>query len=97
LNKGKDDLSISKIECSAAIGGCDQLIPCLGERGQARQRKAEQWATTVTGAPVPCAPGRDPAFRPIVARTFELDGIVEAHRYLESNTQIGKIVVTVPH
>jgi NADPH:quinone reductase-like Zn-dependent oxidoreductase len=33
--------------------------------------------------------------KPIVAKTFTLDEIVEAHRYLESNAQIGKIVVTV--
>jgi NADPH:quinone reductase-like Zn-dependent oxidoreductase len=34
-------------------------------------------------------------FKPIVAKTFPLTEIVEAHRYLESNQQIGKIVVTV--
>lgn len=34
-------------------------------------------------------------FKPIIARTFELDDIVEAHRYMESNRQFGKIVVTV--
>jgi NADPH:quinone reductase len=34
--------------------------------------------------------------KPIVARTFNLDQIVDAHRYMESNQQIGKIVVTVP-
>jgi NADPH:quinone reductase-like Zn-dependent oxidoreductase len=34
--------------------------------------------------------------KPIIAKTFTLDGIVEAHRYLESNQQFGKIVVTVP-
>jgi hypothetical protein len=28
-------------------------------------------------------------------RTFPLAQIVEAHRYLESNQQIGKVVVTV--
>jgi NADPH:quinone reductase-like Zn-dependent oxidoreductase len=33
--------------------------------------------------------------KPIVAKTFSLDQIVDAHRYLESNAQIGKIVVTV--
>jgi NADPH:quinone reductase-like Zn-dependent oxidoreductase len=37
----------------------------------------------------------DGSFRPVVARTFPLDQIVEAHRYLESNQQIGKVVVTV--
>jgi NADPH:quinone reductase-like Zn-dependent oxidoreductase len=30
----------------------------------------------------------------VIARTFPLAEIVEAHRYLESNQQIGKIVVT---
>lgn len=33
--------------------------------------------------------------KPIVAKTFPFEKIVEAHRYLESNQQIGKIVVTV--
>ena len=32
---------------------------------------------------------------PVIARTFPLEQIVEAHRFLESNQQIGKIVVTV--
>ena len=36
-----------------------------------------------------------PGLKPISARTFPLDQIVEAHRYLESNQQIGKLVVTV--
>ncbi len=36
------------------------------------------------------------ALRPVIARTFSLDGIVEAHRFMESNQQVGKIVVTVP-
>jgi len=31
---------------------------------------------------------------PVIAKTFRLDEIVEAHRYLESNQQIGKILVT---
>jgi NADPH:quinone reductase-like Zn-dependent oxidoreductase len=34
-------------------------------------------------------------FKPIISRTFPLAEIVEAHRYMESNAQIGKIVVTV--
>ncbi|MEX3954992.1 zinc-dependent alcohol dehydrogenase family protein [Trinickia sp. EG282A] len=33
--------------------------------------------------------------RPTIDRTFTLDQIVDAHRYLESNQQFGKIVVTV--
>lgn len=32
--------------------------------------------------------------KPVIARTFRLDEIVDAHRYLEANQQIGKIVVT---
>lgn len=34
-------------------------------------------------------------FKPLIDKTFPLDQIVEAHRYMESNQQIGKIVVTV--
>jgi NADPH:quinone reductase-like Zn-dependent oxidoreductase len=33
--------------------------------------------------------------KPVIARTFPLSQIVEAHRYLESNQQVGKVVVTV--
>jgi len=39
---------------------------------------------------------KDGRFKPVVDRTFPLDQIVEAHRYLESNQQVGKVVVTVP-
>jgi NADPH:quinone reductase-like Zn-dependent oxidoreductase len=35
------------------------------------------------------------SLKPAIARTFPFDQIVEAHRYLESNEQFGKIVVTV--
>jgi NADPH:quinone reductase-like Zn-dependent oxidoreductase len=35
------------------------------------------------------------AFKPVIDRTFRFAEIVEAHRYMESNAQIGKIVVTV--
>lgn len=33
--------------------------------------------------------------KPVIAKTFKLDDIVGAHRYLESNEQLGKIVVLV--
>ena len=34
------------------------------------------------------------AFKPVIAKVFKLEDIVEAHRYLESNAQLGKVVVT---
>lgn len=37
----------------------------------------------------------DGALKPIIARTFRFEEIVEAHRFLESNTQFGKIVVAI--
>jgi NADPH:quinone reductase-like Zn-dependent oxidoreductase len=37
----------------------------------------------------------DGTFRPIIAKTFKLDEIVQAHRYMESNEHLGKIVVNV--
>ncbi|MGG1949303.1 zinc-binding dehydrogenase [Trinickia sp. NRRL B-1857] len=33
--------------------------------------------------------------RPVIAKTFEFDDIVAAHRFLKSNEQFGKIVVNV--
>lgn len=37
---------------------------------------------------------RNGDFKPVIDRTFPLEQIAEAHRYLESNAQFGKIVVT---
>ncbi|MGC2410493.1 MAG: zinc-dependent alcohol dehydrogenase family protein [Methyloceanibacter sp.] len=34
--------------------------------------------------------------KPVIAKVFPFDRIVDAHRYLESNEQLGKIIVTVP-
>lgn len=53
-----------------------------------RLRKAERFV--VTGL-------RSGAFRPKVDRTFDFADIVAAHEYLESNAQVGKVVVTVQH
>lgn len=35
------------------------------------------------------------ALKPIIAKTFALEDIQDAHRFLEANQQVGKIVVTV--
>ncbi|MFG2713124.1 zinc-binding dehydrogenase [Streptomyces goshikiensis] len=40
---------------------------------------------------------RGGAFRPVVDRLFPLEEVARAHQHLESNTQVGKIVVTVGH
>ena len=37
----------------------------------------------------------DGSFKPEIARTFPFDQSVEAYRYLESNEQIGKVVITL--
>lgn len=36
----------------------------------------------------------DGSLKPVIAKTFPLEQIADAHRYLESNQQIGKVVVT---
>ena len=33
--------------------------------------------------------------QPVIDKTFRLEDIAEAHRYMEANGQVGKIVVTV--
>ena len=40
---------------------------------------------------------RTGALRPVVDRLFPLEEIVQAHQHMESNSQFGKIVVTVAH
>jgi NADPH:quinone reductase-like Zn-dependent oxidoreductase len=35
------------------------------------------------------------AFKPVIDRRFKFDDMLEVHRYLESNSQFGKVVVTV--
>lgn len=40
---------------------------------------------------------RSKALAPTVDRTFDLADVAEAHRYLESNEQVGKVVITVQH
>lgn len=35
------------------------------------------------------------AFHPTIARTFPLDQIIDAHRFIEAGEQIGKVVVTI--
>lgn len=38
----------------------------------------------------------DGRFHPKVAKTFPFAQTVEAYKYLESNAQVGKVVITVP-
>lgn len=57
----------------------------------------------IAGDPAPLAAAKafileglsDGSLKPIIARTFPFEEIVEAHRYLESNEQFGKVVVTL--
>ncbi|WP_429480100.1 zinc-binding dehydrogenase [Pseudomonas sp. 18175] len=35
------------------------------------------------------------ALSPVIAKTFALDDVQDAHRFLEANQQVGKVVVTV--
>jgi NADPH:quinone reductase-like Zn-dependent oxidoreductase len=38
----------------------------------------------------------DGRFRPKIAQTFRFAQTVEAYKYLESNAQVGKVVITIP-
>ena len=79
----------------------------MGELGLWSRREAERWitsgwvASTIWNYPERFARAKDLVLRglsegklkPVIARTFALDQIVQAHRFLESNEQMGKIVV----
>lgn len=36
------------------------------------------------------------SFRPVVDRTYPLEDIVAAHRYVETGQKVGNVVVTLP-
>jgi NADPH:quinone reductase-like Zn-dependent oxidoreductase len=38
----------------------------------------------------------DGRFRPKIAKIFPFAQTIEAYKYLESNAQVGKVVITVP-
>ena len=38
----------------------------------------------------------DGRFKPTIAKTFPFEQVVQAYEYLESNAQVGKVVITVP-
>ncbi|MFI1722751.1 zinc-dependent alcohol dehydrogenase family protein [Streptomyces sp. NPDC020489] len=57
-------------------------------RDPERLRRAEAFVAAGLGTGV---------LAPVVDRVFPFEEIVEAHRYLESGAQVGKIVVTVGH
>jgi NADPH:quinone reductase-like Zn-dependent oxidoreductase len=63
-----------------------RLHPALDRRGSGPVERARRWVYEELSA------GK---LHPVIARTFPLSDVVKAHRYMESNEQIGKIVVTV--
>ena len=58
----------------------------VAELIRAVQQRADAVAFIVAG--MACG-----QLKPVIAKTFPLDAIADAHRYLESNQQIGKVVV----
>ncbi len=38
---------------------------------------------------------KDGSLKPVIAKTFALDEVADAHRFMESNEQVGKIVVAI--
>jgi len=75
--------------------GLELGLPALNIRSftmleTARDPERLRRAVAFVGAGV-----RSGAFLPVVDRVFAFDRIADAHRYLESNTQVGKIVAAV--
>lgn len=75
--------------------GLDLGLPALTMRSLTVMETTRDPERLRRGVAFVAAGVRSGAFRPVIDRTFELADIAEAHRYLESNAQVGKIVVTV--
>jgi NADPH:quinone reductase-like Zn-dependent oxidoreductase len=71
------------------------LAKCLTLRGYLVQEIVRDAAKLAAAKTFVLAGLKSGALRPVIARTFRFEEIVEAHRYLESNAQFGKIVVTI--
>ncbi len=71
------------------------LAKCLTLRGYLVHEIVRDAAKLAAAKAFVLAGLRSGALRPVIARTFRFDEIVEAHRFLESNAQFGKIVVTI--
>jgi len=39
---------------------------------------------------------KDGSLKPVISEIFPLERVADAHRYMESNQQVGKIVITTP-
>ncbi|MEV1172443.1 zinc-binding dehydrogenase, partial [Nonomuraea sp. NPDC049784] len=78
--------------------GFDLGMPALNMRTYTVTREITHDPQRMRRAAAFVASGlRTGAFRPVVDRVFPLEEIVQAHQYMESNAQFGKIVVTVAH
>jgi NADPH:quinone reductase-like Zn-dependent oxidoreductase len=74
--------------------GLDLGLPALNMRSLTVLETTRDPERLRRGVAFVAAGVRSGAFRPVVDRVFDLADIVAAHRYLESNAQVGKIVVT---
>ncbi|MFG3440640.1 zinc-dependent alcohol dehydrogenase family protein [Nonomuraea sp. NPDC047897] len=77
--------------------GFDLGMPALNMRTYTVHEITRDPERLRRGAAFVAAGLRTGAFRPVVDRVFPLEEIVAAHRHMESNTHVGKIVVTVDH
>lgn len=73
----------------------DALGKSLTVRGYLLFEIVQQPATLAVAKRFICDGLANGSLAPVIDRTFPLEKIVEAHRYMESNQQKGKIVVTV--
>jgi len=67
------------------IPSLGRLTVYMGEAGNLQKKSLQEFIAAVESGDI----------RITIDRTFKLDEIVEAHRYMESNQAIGKIVVEI--
>ncbi|MEV6288657.1 zinc-binding dehydrogenase [Kribbella sp. NPDC051770] len=76
--------------------GVDLGLPALTIRSYTMHELSRDARRLARAAAFITAGLRSGAFRPVVAATYPLSDAVAAHKHLESNSHLGKLVLTVP-
>ena len=99
------DAPFERVEHSLKPGGALLLVITTLDGMLTASRNTRRSGKTVTFTPGPVSHedlaglsrlAEEGRFRPVIDRTYDLDDIVEAHRYVDSGPKRGNVVLRIP-